>query len=919
VPESLLPRFELSNRGTQISARREPWRVRVVGQGLGSWWVDVPPQTDSLTVTCFPAVGRKVTVNGGKPPETAANLALGPPQTLLAKENRWAIYAAENNLWSIPALPPQSAVAAVVSADDWSPAVFEATVEGLPADIRLSRGASIAGRVVNGEGAGLPDVIITATGWIKDGLPAEFALKTVTDDKGKWRIEHVPYLAQAALTFASEGFASVQRNFAVITENINAGETTLTLGGTLNVLVKGTDGRPVEGATVERRGESRPFVSSDSGWAIVRGLPSAVRVRLFIGADGFISQYLDVDSPLPKQIEVVLRGALTIRGTFLREDSLPVQSPKGLLRVVNNERTLSLEPDGSFVVQVEPDVSAQLVLSGSNVQQVVVPIEPGRERETRNLGIVPGPIGRTIEGRILNASDDTPLQGVRVWSTHPSATGELLPWIRGQIVETRTGADGLFSLSGVEGSNCRLRFEAPGKAPVRRDVVVNADSPVTVLDTVRMEEGAAVIVRSDDRDAGEAQVHQGEEWNDIDTLTVTMSAGEARFEHVSAGPAVATTGSSGRVECQKNFVVPPSGIKIVRCDEKPPEIRGVVLVGNTPAGEGVLVFSSPGGDGGVIMNRTSGSGIRQQRTYGTGPPAVTVSADGDGRFSTTALRSGRWDASWFPAAGGSAPSTVVDVPAEPSAVIFVRVESSLLAGRVLDGEGNPAAGARVTDRATRTVVMTGPDGAFRFSGLPWGLREVRAATPRLASASLSVELRPDQPTPPVTLMLDEKLREEQEVKVVGPEGKPAPGAFVFLETSSGEGRLLTTDTTGVAVAVFPSGLSGSLRASAFGNGSWVFGTWRAVPEQSLVIEIPASSSLEIRSSRLAAIEITTENGWALRPLFVRLGIGLTVSPEAPLLVSGLPPGNFTVTAEGTSYEVSIMRGAPTVLRLAGAK
>ena len=123
---------------------------------------------------------------------------------------------------------------------------------------------------------------------------------------------------------------------------------------------------------------------------------------------------------------------------------------------------------------------------------------------------------------------------------------------------------------------------------------------------------------------------------------------------------------------------------------------------------------------------------------------------------------------------------------------------------------------------------------------------------------------------------------------------------MILETSSGESRLLTTDSTGTATALFPAGLSGSIRLAASHMGEWYLGPWIAVKEirGALSARIQRTGSLLIHGLESGErIEILTADGWSLSMLHRRLGVLLQGGAEAfPL--SGLPAGTYTLIPAG---------------------
>jgi protocatechuate 3,4-dioxygenase beta subunit len=133
-----------------------------------------------------------------------------------------------------------------------------------------------------------------------------------------------------------------------------------------------------------------------------------------------------------------------------------------------------------------------------------------------------------------------------------------------------------------------------------------------------------------------------------------------------------------------------------------------------------------------------------------------------------------------------------------------------IVGRVLDGQGRPAAGARVSAVSLETqsrapeIASTLADGSFRLEGLE------RKPYTLLAGSSQGFALRADVAAGVKDLVLTLQPGGKARVHVVEPGGEPASGAFVGLVEVGGT-RVMNplfgerTDAQGVVVMDLPAG------------------------------------------------------------------------------------------------------------------
>ncbi len=241
----------------------------------------------------------------------------------------------------------------------------------------------------------------------------------------------------------------------------------------------------------------------------------------------------------------------------------------------------------------------------------------------------------------------------------------------------------------------------------------------------------------------------------------------------------------------------------------------------------------------------------------------------------------------------------------------------------MNTEGEPVARARV-------VVLGGPGwavrssaaGRFEITGLTDGKWAVRAFSDRFSSAPLEVEVGPEGPPAPVTLVLEESRRDRVEVEVSHADGTPLADALVFLQSADHTIRLLSTNRQGrVRFRVgflFPE----SVRVAIFSAGAWRFGRWQPVTEGPLYTtwEDQATGSLVLESSEDASIvpEIYSEENWHVTWLLKRVGLPPHATAGSTASVTGLPAGRYRVAWNSRETYVTIESWEETVVDVGGS-
>jgi hypothetical protein len=202
------------------------------------------------------------------------------------------------------------------------------------------------------------------------------------------------------------------------------------------------------------------------------------------------------------------------------------------------------------------------------------------------------------------------------------------------------------------------------------------------------------------------------------------------------------------------------------------------------------------------------SAMRRGRTPGS--DALPARTGPDGRFTLEA-EPGEYR---LYASAEAYTNAVAEVTVGEAGAADVRIglaQGASIAGRVLDAQGRPAAGARVSVTEAGTgrwrpsqLVAVLSDGSFRIDGLE------RQPYTVLAGSTQGFALRTDIEAGTKDLVLALQPGGKARVEVVGPDGAPVSGARVSLAQAGGVHVMspivgASTDPQGVAVLDLPAG------------------------------------------------------------------------------------------------------------------
>jgi len=98
-----------------------------------------------------------------------------------------------------------------------------------------------------------------------------------------------------------------------------------------------------------------------------------------------------------------------------------------------------------------------------------------------------------------------------------------------------------------------------------------------------------------------------------------------------------------------------------------------------------------------------------------------------------------------------------------------------------------------------------------------------------------------------------------------------------------------------------------------------FGEWTETEtalNEGLVATLGEAGGLEVKASRARGeVQLISAGGWEVTALLRLLGSPPRVAPEAPLLVSGLPPGRYEILVDGTNRVAFVERGRVETVNL----
>lgn len=921
VPEHQLPSWPVPAGGRLVLPHdsRRPWRLRLAGQDQGSWWTDVPAGGRAALLAPGRSAGLAIEARdpAGKPvPGVQATVTEATARQGAVRF--WATERGEGGRIALPGLPDGEEIALTLTRPGFAPAVLRGLPGDLPRTVRLGRGAVLTGRFTSGDGRPVADARVTIEAWASPETPQLLTFGAESAGDGSWEIAGVPP-GKAALLAQAPGAVPLRETIEAGEGRNDLGVRVLVAGRALAVQVVDDAGQPVAGARVQA-GPGIATTTDARGRARLTGLPPDAPIEVTATAERHLQGKARANPPSPAVLPVELRRAFTVTGRFLEQPGVPAEGARARVRQGATERELRLAAE-RFSLDLSPGEGASLTLSSPATRDLRLTVPAGEPGEIRDLGDLLAPPGLNLTGRIVRADDASPVPGARVWLPRPGPDGPAVAWSSRDLLEARSGEDGRFRLGGLPPGPALVRIEAAGHARAHLDLNLAGDAPSLDTGDIALGAGATVRVTVDESPPGalaRADLRGG--WLELDMLTAAVRDGEAVFRHVPPGRAIFSVLDGRRLLCEQEVEIPTGGEVGVDCARSGMEVVGVVLVGGVAAGPGLLSWQPPAPEfAGRIDNTLSPGGLRHQQVFGAGRPQVDVAVAADGTFQTEELRPGEWRVSWLPDSGAASAPLGVQIPEVERFEARITLPGQGVSGRVVQEEGGePVAGARVQDLVSGALTFSREDGGFSMTGLAPSRAALQARLADRSSPLVEVDLSDGNAPESVVLTLGDRPPLRIEVRVTATDGSPVPGAFVFLEEEGKGLRILTSGPDGRTEAAVEPPLAPRVRAAVTTGAAWAFGSWAGEEEsrRGLALQLgQAAGSLRVESETMTGSpKVLTADGWDLSWLLTLLGSRPELDPGRPVLLSGLPPGSYTVSFQSLHRSAEVLDGERATFR-----
>jgi hypothetical protein len=166
---------------------------------------------------------------------------------------------------------------------------------------------------------------------------------------------------------------------------------------------------------------------------------------------------------------------------------------------------------------------------------------------------------------------------------------------------------------------------------------------------------------------------------------------------------------------------------------------------------------------------------------------------------------------------------------------------------------------------------------------------------------------------------DVEVRQGVTIGVIDGEGRPVDGALVLVEEEGREIVVLTADEFGKAVVVLDPAAHGRLRVAATSGNAWGLYAWctRESVRRGMSVALLPAGILAVESEGPDGVLRLETRGWDLAGLLAKLGARPEVYSGTPLLIPGLPEGDYTATLAGESHPVTVRADATVRVVFAG--
>ena len=418
---------------------------------------------------------------------------------------------------------------------------------------------------------------------------------------------------------------------------------------------------------------------------------------------------------------------------------------------------------------------------------------------TRDFGSQNLRPGAALLVRVVSSDDLQPVPGASVTLLTPDtveAMARAAMEAEGLRADGKTGADGWVRLYGVAPGIVVLalrspdgrvpQFSPPYEARAGAELVVDRvllDTPASLHVTLDVPEDVRTAMTIDSI----AVTSSGAAWPRTVALTTQLDERhEARFDELPPGRWSVRV--SGRFGGARPTELAPSDVTVEPGSDAAVSIaiadrlyRGVITLGGNPRA-GTFYLRPPKGSARRI---------------------ATGESDIDGEFQVALETAGEYRIEFHTADGNIITPARMFEFTDPDEAVRLELPSETIAGRVVDENGQPVAGAFVEARQrndpaagppVRVTARASSDGAFELQGVSPGAWQLHAERQSRRTPELQVQVTPQTNIHGVTLAFGADV--EVTGRVIDHRGAPVPATHVQLVLpANGEGAQRLSSTT----------------------------------------------------------------------------------------------------------------------------
>jgi len=646
---------------------------------------------------------------------------------------------------------------------DWAPAIVPNVAVNQESEtdleIVLSRGASLAGRLLNADDRPVRGRVSVQELNGEGTRSIEDLLRVETDGEGQFRIERVPS-GSHALAVVAPGYAAERVEVSVgdRVSAVDVGDIKLATGLAIRGKVKDASGFPVVGARVRAYGMRSSMTlgltggprwvetsSESDGSFVLAGLSPGIH-RLDVSSPGYGHMNVDRVEAGAENLAIVLKTAGTIRGTVLDPDGRPMDGYQVSAEPVDQSSSSygfdsASSPEGSFSLNdLAEGIYVVQAHAPGHVTGVVsdVKVTPGA---VTDLGRITLKKGGSIRGFVVDPSG-APVPGAKV-TIFPPGRDRVVSW--GMEPSAISNGEGFFEVPGVPDGTAELVAQHPSYADGRvSGLEVNSRRGATetrvVLSLggrlegfVRSRDGSGIAgvtvtaAPSESRTRfGPFGSNQVKSNNDGYFLFETLPAGRIQVYLMRESGAALTSTQRREVEVQEGETAQ------VEFNLREILVSGRVNRGGAPAGGLYIRLSSFGGSG---FTRVGGAPRVSVAAPAAGPQPLNAITREDGSYELLVESPGKYSvmvsSSDF---RNRLPTRQVEFPDQDTFALDLVFTGAMVSGIVIDKETeHPIQSAYVGARfhpppkeypppTSPGSTSAGPDGRFELELEPGDYR-----------------------------------------------------------------------------------------------------------------------------------------------------------------------------------------------------